>query len=172
MILEEIKGANIPGVSPGTAAYLCENAVACLIRKGHESGVNIDCQGVLIQQEKVEWGTEFTNQMDRSLNDQEVATEHGAACISILYALEHTDFTIIQRSRKKTGVDYWLGKKNDFLFQNAARMEVSGIFDGADKVDARVKRKLKQSCQSDFSGLPVYISVVEFSRPIINFTKK
>lgn len=172
MVLEEIKTANLPGVSSGTAAYLCENAVACLTRRGHTSGVVIECQGLSNQPEEMEWETAFTDQLDRSLYDQEVATEYGAACISILYALEHTDFTVIQRSRKKTGVDYWLGKKDDILFQSAARMEVSGIFDGADKVDARVKRKLKQTNQSDSSGLPAYISIVEFSRPIINFTKK
>ena len=170
--LEDILTANLPGISPGTALYLCENAVACLHRQNHSCGVMMACKGIDNNPETINWTTPFTGQMDRSLNDQEVATEHGAVCISVLYALQHTEFTVIQRSRKKTGVDYWLGRKEDILFQNAARMEVSGIFDDPDKVNARVKRKLEQSDQSDMSGLPAFISVVEFSLPSIDFVKK
>lgn len=170
--LEDIMIANLPGISPGTAAYLCENAVACLFRQQHSSGVLMSCKGVDNNPEAINWTTQFTGQMDRSLNDQEVATEHGAACISILYALQHTEFTVIQRSRKKTGVDYWLGRKDAILFQNAARMEVSGIFNDPSKVSARVKQKLGQSDQSDITGLPAFISVVEFSTPSIDFVKK
>lgn len=172
LTIEEILIANLPGISEGTASYLCENAVACLRRQNHQSGVVMVCHGIDDNPETVEWTIPFTDQMDRSLNDQEVATEHGAACISILYALHHTNYTVVQRSRKKTGVDYWLGKKDDFLFQNAARMEVSGIFNGKDKVNARVKRKLEQVVLSDNTNLPAYISVVEFSKPSINFVKK
>lgn len=170
--LEDIMTANLPGISPGTASYLCENAVACLHRQRHSSGVVMRCRGIDSNPEAINWTTQFTDQMDRSLNDQEVATEHGAACISILYALQHTDYTVIQRSRKKTGVDYWLGRKDAILFQNAARMEVSGIFNDSDKVNARVKRKLEQSNLSDRTGLPAFISVVEFSTPSIDFVKK
>ena len=170
--LEDIITVNLPGISPGTASYLCENAVACLHRQSHTSGVTMKCNGINNTSETLSWTTQFTDQMERSLNDQEVATEHGAACISILYALKHTDYTVVQRSRKKTGVDYWLGKKDDILFQNAARMEVSGIYNDSSKVVARVKKKLEQSAQSDGTGLPAYISVVEFSTPSIDFVKK
>lgn len=170
--LEDVLTSNLPGVSPGTASYLLENAVACLHRQNHSSGVTMRCNGIDNTPETVSWATQFTDQMDRSLNDQEVATEHGAACISILYALQHTDYTVVQRSRKKTGVDYWLGKKDDILFQNSARMEVSGIYNEPGKVAARVKRKLEQSDQSDSTGMPAYISVVEFSAPSIDFLKK
>lgn len=170
--LEEIKMISIPGISPGTALYLCENALACFCRQGHNSGVSLECHGISEQSEPVEWTTEYTQQMDRSLNDQEVATEHGAVCISILFAIHHTEYTVIMRARKKTGVDYWLCRKEDFLFQNAARMEVSGIFNNPNQVAIRIKKKIKQSNQSDSSSLPAYISVVEFSRPIIHFIKK
>ena len=170
--LEDILTANIPGISPGTALYLCENAVVCLHRQNHLSGVMMVCKGININPEAINWATPFTDQMDRSLNDQEVATEHGAACISVLYALQHTEYTVIQRSRKKSGIDYWLGRKEDILFQNAARMEVSGIYNDPSKVIARVKRKLEQSNLSDTTGLPAFISVVEFSSPSIDFVKK
>lgn len=170
--LEDIMTADLPGISSGTASYLCENAVACLCRQSHSSGVMMNCKGIDNNPETINWATPFNDKMDRSLNDQEVATEHGAVCISILYALLHTDYTVIQRSRKKTGVDYWLGRKGDILFQNAARMEVSGIFSDPSKVNVRVKRKLDQSNQSDTTGIPAFISVVEFSSPSIDFVKK
>lgn len=172
MIIEEILTANIPGISKGTASYLCENAVACLHRQNHQSGVKMTCQGLNSQPEVIEWAILFTNQMNRSLNDQEVATEHGAVCISILYALHYTEYTIVQRSRKGTGFDYWLGKKDDILFQNSARMEVSGIFNGEKKVKERVTQKLKQVESSDKTGFPAFVSVVEFSQPGITFVKK
>lgn len=170
--IEEITTANIPGISQGTALYLCESALTCFQRHNHQSGVSMACQGIDDQQETVVWTTPFTDQMDRSFNDQEVATEHSAACISILYALHHTGYTVIQRARKKTGVDYWLGKKDDLLFQNAARMEVSGIFNDPNGVSVRVRKKVNQSRQSDGTTLPAYISVVEFSQPSINFIRR
>ena len=53
-----------------------------------------------------------------------------------------------------------------FLFQNSARMEVSGIRQGDTKeVDARVKRKIKQAEQSKDTQLPVVVIVVEFGAP-------
>lgn len=172
MRVEEILIDNIPGISKGTASFLSENAVVCLSRQKHHSGVEMKCHGINDQPEVIEWVTLYTDQMNRSHNDQEVATEYGAVCISILYALHHTDYTIVQRSRKKTGFDYWLGNKNDILFQNAARLEVSGIFDGEKMVQARVQQKLKQVGKSDNTGLQAYISVVEFSQPSISFVKK
>lgn len=170
--IEDIKRGNIPGVSGGNAFFLCENAVVCLCRQNHQSGVEMTCCGIKEQPEVLEWETVFTDQMDRSYNDQEDATENGAVCISILYALHHTDYTILQRSRKKTGFDYWLGKKGDIIFQNAARMEVSGIFNGVKRIDERVRQKLEQVRPSDNTGLEAFISVVEFSQPCIKFVKK
>jgi hypothetical protein len=41
-----------------------------------------------------------------------------------------TQFTVIERSRKGTGFDYWLGSEDEageLPFQNKVRLEVSGI---------------------------------------------
>jgi len=48
----------------------------------------------------------------------------------------------------------------------------AGIYNGQNKVDARVKQKLKQTNQSSSTGLPTYVSVVEFSEPSVTFVKK
>jgi hypothetical protein len=54
---------------------------------------------------------------------------------------------VVERSRRGTGFDYWLGKKGDnnqLPFQNAVRLEVSGIRKGDDgKIKARAKQKLE-----------------------------
>ena len=91
-----------------------------------------------------------------------------------MLALKLTDFTIIEKSARKNGFDYWLGQKGDILFQKKARLEISGIFKGAEKdVNARYKVKVKQTNQSDSLNLPAYVGIVEFSNPIANFgTKK
>jgi hypothetical protein len=48
-----------------------------------------------------------------------------------------------------------------------ARLEVSGIRNGnRGKINARVKQKTEQTRASDAQGLPAYIIVVEFSRPV------
>ncbi|MCU0541386.1 MAG: hypothetical protein MUE44_04270 [Oscillatoriaceae cyanobacterium Prado104] len=48
-----------------------------------------------------------------------------------------------------------------------ARLEVSGIRKGnRSQINARVKLKTEQTRTSDAQGLPAYIIVVEFSRPI------
>ena len=173
MNLDRIKDIDlIPGLTEGTAQYLYENAVVCLSRQMHQSGVLLQMHGIVNRQERIVWATQYSDRLERAMADQEVATEHGAACISILAALDLTPYTIVERSRKKTGVDYWLANKDDILFQHAARLEVSGIFDAPNQVSARIKRKIIQTDQSDATKLPAYISVVEFSEPSMCFTQK
>jgi hypothetical protein len=93
------------------------------------------------------------------------ATERGASAIAFLLMLQLTDYTVIERSRKGTGFDYWLGHKDDMIFQRAARLEISGILSGtAQTVDTRVAQKKKQTRRSD-GALPAYIVVVEFGAP-------
>jgi hypothetical protein len=77
-----------------------------------------------------------------------------------------TPLTVVQRSYKGPGFDFWLGEKNDDeLFQGKKRLEVSGILKGDEKtIDYRIKSKLKQTERSD-GVLPAYAIVVEFSIP-------
>jgi hypothetical protein len=115
------------------------------------------------------WSNTNDDQMDRSWKDQQVATEHGAICLGVLIAMDNTPYTIIERSTKTTGVDYWLGVEENSMWQRKARLEVSGIFTGANKVNPRFRTKIKQTKQSDNTGLPVYICVVEFGTPLAKF---
>lgn len=93
--------------------------------------------------------------------------EHGACGIAVLLVDSLTEYTVVERSQKGTGIDYWLGKKgaNEPLFQAKARLEISGIRQGGEKdIETRVRRKETQIAPSDGS-LPGIIVVVEFSAP-------
>ncbi len=53
------------------------------------------------------------------------------------------------------------------LFQNKARLEISGIRHGnQNSVKTRVREKLKQTEISDETELPAYVVVVEFGLPV------
>ena len=107
--------------------------------------------------------------MRRAYEDLERATELGAYGVAILLIRDQTGLTAIRQSRKGTGFDYWLGPDgadDQLVFQDAARLEVSGILSGTDsQFLTRVKQKLKQTEASDSTGLTAYACVVEFSRP-------
>jgi len=165
----------LPGLSKVSGQHLYESCVVCLTRHKHNNlGTSINIYGDKEINCSLIWDNIYNEQLDRTWADQFYATEHGAVCLAILLALKLTDFTIIEKSARKNGFDYWLGQKGDFLFQKKARLEISGIFKGAEKdVNARYKVKVKQTNQSDSLNLPAYVGIVEFSKPIANFgTKK
>ena len=172
MVLEDIAQDFIPGITKAKASFLAECAIACLSRCGHESGVEMVCKGLIDTPEPLIWNTPYDDQLQRSTEDTQEATEHGAECVSVQFAIEHTPYTIVRRSRKKTGVDYWLGMKDDPLFTNAARLEISGILDNFEELDKRKKQKLLQTSQSDSTMLPAFVSIVEFGTPAIAFVEK
>ena len=68
--------------------------------------------------------------MRRTHNDLQDATEAGACGLAILLVQLFVGYTVVERSVKGTGFDYWLGSENDALFQNKARLEASGILRG------------------------------------------
>jgi hypothetical protein len=171
----EILKEGLPGISGGMGNHLIEGCVVCLHRSNHLSETIISIGGDIEISYSLEWNIQFTDQLDRSWKDQIYATEHGAVCIAILIALKLTDYTILERSIRTTGFDYWLGNKDDdgILFQKKARLEISGIFKGDKKsIKKRVDLKLTQTNQSDSLNIPAYISIIEFSEPCANFVMK
>ncbi|MDE2819361.1 MAG: hypothetical protein OXI40_06500 [Chloroflexota bacterium] len=98
-----------------------------------------------------------------------------------------TPFTVVDQSEvdtrpgRGTGIDYYLGTKEsldcedeDDFPQHLARLEVSGILPPSSSsiFKARVKKKIKQTKQSDSDGTPSFIIVVEFETPLVNFTQR
>jgi hypothetical protein len=171
--LSDIKDG-FPGITPILGATCYEACMVCLHRNNHADGVLLELHGDNKATISLVWEDHFDDQTDRAWQDQEYTTEHGAICISVMLIKKCTDYTIIERSRKSTGFDYWLGKKDEIPFQNSARLEISGIFKETEQntIGKRLKIKKKQTNQSDETRLPAYISIIEFGKPQAIFAKK
>ena len=94
--------------------------------------------------------------------------------MSCVLAIHETEYTIIERSCKGDGFDYWMGYRDDMLLNRVARLEISGILkeSSSNTVEKRLQIKKKQTEQSDSCCLPAYISIVEFSELKAIFVKK
>jgi hypothetical protein len=161
----------MPGITAEFGAGLAQAAAVCLEDRGHQNGVKITVMGDNPATFSLHWET-TTDQMRRCWNDHEVCTEHGAYCLSFLLLKALGRFTVLERSRKGTGFDYWLGEEGDLPFQKKARLEISGIRNGDERaIRSRVKQKLAQTSPSD-GTTPAIISVVEFSTPLTHLVKK
>ena len=161
-----------PAITAAYGGHLAEAGGVCLESQGHGQGVRLSVSGQVTHEHELAWPP-VTDQMLRCHNDPEVATELGAVGIAILLAKEVVGYTVIQRSRKGTGFDWWLGSDGELPFQNKARLEVSGIREGTSaQVSARVREKLRQVTPSDNTGLPAHAIVVEFGRPCAEVRQK
>lgn len=163
-------GHGLPAITPNFGLALAEAAGVCLESQNHVQGVQLRTRGYSNKSHSLAW-PDVTEQTRRCWNDQEVATEHGAVGIGVLLAQREIGYTVVERSVKGTGFDYWMGKEFD-NFENKARLEISGIRHGNDRdVKARIMEKLKQTDRSDGS-LPAFVIVVEFGRPLAEVQEK
>ena len=184
--LNELDTDEIPGLSRERGNDLAQAGAVCLQINEHQPGIGLAVQGYIRKTIGLTW-TLASEQAMRTWNDLEEVTEDGAAGIAALLAIKEIGYHIILRSRKTSGIDYWLGDKDisnisepeqaatdalrELLRDNElvvrARLEVSGILSGTEPiVRARVRRKMNQTNRSDDWGLPAYILVVEFGRPL------
>jgi len=161
----------LPAITPEFGKALAQAGGVCLESQEHSQGKHLEVKGDYINRYQLVW-SEITEQAIRCWNDPEVATEHGAVGIAVLLAKKEIGFSVIERSRKGTGFDYWLGEDSSYPFQNKARLEISGIRAGNDSsIRSRVNQKIKQTDKSD-GVLPAYVIVVEFSQPLAEMRKK
>lgn len=166
--LNHLGRSSIPGVSPRLGAVLAEAAGVRLESQGHAQGAELRVRGDVNRAYRVVWPA-ITDHSRRSWGDDQEATEYGASGIAILLVELETPYSVIERSIKMTGFDYWLGDASDVTFQRKARMEVSGIRQGDRRlVRARGSEKLNQTKASDaeYGDLPAYVIVVEFGVPL------
>lgn len=163
-----------PGITQTWGKFLAEAAMVCFEYQNHATGVELTIKGLAHTTFKVHWEHDVTEQVLNAWDDPQDATEFGACGIAILLILELTQYTVIRRARKGTGVDYWLGYKDATLpFQDAARLEVSGILNGDENtVKGRVRKKINQTHPTDSSELVAYIVVVEFGKPLSYVVRK
>lgn len=164
----------LPGITPKYGEMLAEAGAVCFEDQKHTHGVELQVKGTFQAKYQVFWQP-VTDQMMRCWNDEEYTTEHAAYGVAFLIILDLTDYTVIEKSRKGTGFDYWLGKaegSKELPFQDAARLEVSGIRSGDDSlVKSRLNEKLKQIKRSDSTSLPALVIIVEFSAPLSHLVR-
>jgi len=154
------------GITPAYGECLSQAASICLEDQEHKSGTDLNVNGHFNRVFSVFWDP-TDEQMRRCWADPDVATEHGAYGIAALILPALTDLTIVHRSRKGTGFDFWLGPvpTDEILFQKKARLEVSGIRKGGEsEIKARERRKDEQIKLSGRT-FPAFIVIVEFGTP-------
>ena len=162
-----------PGITESCGGFMAEAAAVCLDSQNHKNNVILSVFGIFKNKYAIQFDP-VTDSMKRSHNDLEVATEYGAYGISLLVIKKNTELTVIERSRKGTGFDFWLGTKDKpgAYLQNKANLEVSGIRQGSDDaVESRLKAKINQVKRSD-GMLPAFIIIVEFGSPMAKVVEK
>lgn len=166
--LTELGHGLIPAITSNLGNMLAEAAAVCLESQGHNPGVLLLVRNSNTNNYTVTWHPATSQARDRAWNDEGYATEHGAVGIAVLLAKREVGYDVVEQSRKGTGFDYWLGGNSGApVFQNKARLEISGIRRGDDRaVRARVGEKLRQTDQSAYLSIPAYVIVVEFGRPL------
>jgi len=148
-----------------------EACAVCLEHHEHPIPVQLTIDGSYNEKRMLSWFP-VTEEMRRAWRDLTDATEEGACGLAFLLILDLTEYTILNRSWKGTGFDYWLDNKDTGLYAGA-RLEVSGILSGDNsKVNRRVNEKLNQTDVSDNIRIPAYVVVVEFSRPLVKVVLK
>jgi hypothetical protein len=162
--LDEL-GHGMPGLSPRAGAALAEAASVCLDDAGHPIPVALLVDGDHSESLDLTWSA-VSDQHRRTWADEQYTTEQGAYGVAILVVRLARGHTVLERSRKGTGFDYWMGEDDGTLFASKARLEVSGIRRGdPGQVSARAKQKTEQIGVS--SGLlPGIVLVVEFGKPL------
>jgi hypothetical protein len=117
---------------------------------------------------------QLTEKHYRTCADLQEATEYGAYGIAILVVRETTGKTVLERSAKGPGFDFWIGDEEDteLPFQGLMRLEVSGILTGdTNRIACRAQRKKMQVSPSDEQA-PALIAIVEFGRPLTLLEQK
>ena len=162
----------MPALSADEGGSLAEAASVCLQAKAHDSPVSLAVRGDYEHSVSLTF-FEVTDQMKRAYGDPEAAVERGACAIAILLICALREYTVIQRSYKGTGVDYFLGERGDFLFQKKARLEVSGIGVGSEMdIRRRKKMKIEQTKRSDAMRIPAIVVIIEFSGPVAEVAQR
>lgn len=164
----------LPGMHKDSCTHYYSACMTTLHRSGHQDGVSLQLDGDRKENLSLHWEDYYDESIDRTWKEINYCTDHAAVCVSCMLAINETDYTIIERSCKGDGFDYWLGNKDDILLSRVARLEISGILkeNTTNTVEKRLKIKIKQTEQSDDSCLPAYISIVEFGEPKAIFKKK
>jgi hypothetical protein len=155
---------------------LTENCIVALEDIPHKNGCELEVSGLYEGKISLDWDTVVNK---NGYKEKKKFTEKGAEALSFFLAMEFTEYEILEESEIGTGVDYWLGygenhEKYDPLNFFNARLEISGILreTPTNSFKKRIEEKKKQTNASNNTGIPAYVSVIEFSNLKAHITKK
>jgi hypothetical protein len=173
--LDELR-KGLPGFTPIAGSFLAEAAIFCLEYCGHKTGVELNLELDDGQEQiSLNWYSELSPDAASTWQDEQELVEYAAVGIALPLILQVTDYSDVQRARKGSSVDFWLGRKDEYGFPILeALLEVSGILkeNPGNTLNARLKQKKQQVQRSPYRNLPVYIIVVEFSMPKAKLEKQ
>jgi hypothetical protein len=163
-----------PRLTAERGAGFAQAAAMCLETNKHHPGVTMPVDGVANEDYSVSWiATDETVQSTWA--DLQEATEHGAYGVALLLVERLLGLTVVERSFKHTGFDYWIAPLavTGFLFQNRTKLEISGISEGESTIVSRVRLKLAQVAKFDPGGtVPAYVAVIDFRQPAARLVKR
>src|ERR1051325_2687438 len=116
----------LPAITAEFGASLAQAGAVCLADHGHPQGVELTVSGSVSATFNVYW-PEVTDQMRRCWNDDEMRTEYGAYGIAVFLVEALARLAVMERAKRGTGFDYWLGETDRWPFQRKAHLEVTGI---------------------------------------------
>ena len=162
----------MPGLTPSAGQNLADAAAVCFDECGHRGPIRLKVTGWRPREYHVIY-PEVTDRKRRTHNDHQEATELGACAVAISVIHDAAGFAVVERSRKGTGFDYWLGDDCPYPFQKKARLEVSGILRGTEgDLERRVNKKCRQTERSDCTRMDAFVAVVEFGHPMAKVVKR
>ncbi len=178
LILDDMVKWDILGITKTSAQNFVDACIVCLDNQNHHQPIKLQLvEDGNLQNAQLIWNQSLNDQIRRTWRDLYEATEYDATGLAILLVIQRTPYTILERSVRGTGFDYWLldkeiAQSSELITQGNARLEISGIL-RAEKdslIQIRLREKLNQV--SSDTTLPTLIIVVEFSRPEVNMVWK
>jgi hypothetical protein len=173
--IEELKDT-IKLFSAIQCSFFSESCIVALEEHSHNPGCKLKIEGDNTAEAILNWSSEVNKAGYQEPNKY---VEDGATAISFYLAQTFTDYKVLQEAFIGTGFDYWLGYDIDHESYDpknffCARLEISGILKETpqNNLKGRVNIKKRQTEPTDKTGLPAFISVVEFSNPKAYFAKK
>lgn len=173
--LEDLKDAMIHFSAIQSQGFT-ENCIVALESIPHATGCGLNVSGLHTGKVHLNWSSVVNK---NGYKEEKKFTEKGAEALSFLLAMEFTEYEILEEAEIGTGVDYWLGygedhEKYDQLNFLSARLEISGILreTATNTFNKRISAKKKQTNASNSTGIPAYVSVIEFSKLKAHITKK
>lgn len=159
----------VPVITTDAVGFYKENCMIAFHNQGHDSGVILE---VIYQDERcsfmIVWDGIVTEQLINAYKERTQNVNYAAVAIALSLIIRLTPFTAVEQASLGTTIDYFLAPKirNDHLiFNDSARLEISGIAceNSKNTVESRIKRK--QNRLSTAEGMETFIAVVEFCKP-------